>query len=86
MKTVGKSTKKTPITGITTADTEKQDKRHANRQHRRTNKQILNENLDDTKLKNINEISNLYAFDKDGKYYFGNEDDKAKTKIDEKIA
>ncbi len=71
---MGNSKRKTPMTGTTTAETEKKDKRIANRRDRHANKQILNKTLDDTKLKDKRETSNVYSFDKDGKQYFGHEE------------
>lgn len=64
---MSRSKKKTKIRGITTAVSEKQDKRDANRKLRRVVKQKVkkgNENLPELK-----DISNVWLFDKDGKTY-----------------
>lgn len=68
---MSKSKRKTPIAGITIEKTEKEDKRIANRRVRHMNKKILNATLDDTQLKDIKEISDVWDFHKDGKQYFG---------------
>ena len=47
---MSRSRKKNPIHGITTSDSEKEDKRIANRKERRINKQLLDSTNDDTKL------------------------------------
>jgi hypothetical protein len=67
---MSRSRKKTPITGITTATSEKQDKRIANRRERRINRIILQTTGDETQLRLKREISNVWAFDKDGKRRF----------------
>jgi hypothetical protein len=61
-KPMSRSRKKTPITGITTATSEKDDKRKANRIFRRVTKvQIKKE---DTPFVDIKEVSNVWSFDK----------------------
>ncbi len=62
---MSRSRRKNPIIGITKAESEKQDKRLANRRFRR----ITRLNLDDTP--NRREHSNVWCFDKDGKIYLG---------------
>jgi hypothetical protein len=64
---MSRSTKKNPFTGITTALSEKQDKREANRKERRINREILDQTKDETKLKATREVSNVWSFGKDGK-------------------
>ena len=64
---MSRSRKKTPIKGITTASSEKQDKRDANRKFRRKTKQQVN--LDNETISEIRELSNVWGFDKDGKHY-----------------
>ncbi|MBO3697306.1 hypothetical protein [Roseivirga sp. E12] len=64
---MSRSSKKTPITGITTAISEKQDKRDANRKFRRKTKQQVN--LGDETISEIRELSNVWGFHKDGKHY-----------------
>ena len=67
---MSRSYKKTPVTGITTACSEKQDKRIANRLERRKNKQILKLTEDDICLLKKREVSNDWCMDKDGKMRF----------------
>jgi hypothetical protein len=67
---LSRSRKKTPITGITTARSEKQDKRLANRKLRRKTRQALRcRDLD--VLPVLREVSNVWCMDKDGKFWFG---------------
>jgi len=63
---MSRSKKKVPIRGITPAPTEKEEKRAANRKYRRITKiQVKkNENISD-----IREVSNIWAFAKDGKKF-----------------
>ena len=66
---MGKSFRKTPIFGNTTAESEKKDKRLANRIFRRHNRQYLR--VDPDRLwNNINEALNAYSMAKDGKNYW----------------
>ncbi len=67
---MSRSLKKTPVAGITTATSEKQDKRLANRLERRKNKQLLEMTEDDTSLLLKREVSNVWVMDKDGKIRF----------------
>ena len=60
---------KTPITGIITAKSEKDDKRRANRRNRRTNRVLLRTKGQEA-LKLKRETSNIWSFDKDGKARF----------------
>ncbi len=64
---MSRSRRKTPITGVTTAVTEKENKRDANRKLRRLNKIKIHKK--DYDLFRLREISNVWAFDKDGKHY-----------------
>ena len=64
---MARSKRRTSVVGITTAVSEKQDKRIANRAERRINKALLAEDLDGSTLKSKRELSNVWAFDKDGK-------------------
>jgi len=64
---MSRSRKKTPVMSTTTCDSEKEDKRIANRAERHTNKRILVANLDETKLKDRREISDVWSMGKDGK-------------------
>lgn len=70
---MSRSRKKTPISGNTTADTEKDDKRIANRAFRRIAKRKLKNAQDDHEdclPKDLNEVSNLWSFNKDGKTWW----------------
>ncbi len=66
---MSRSKKKTPIQGITTASTEKNDKRAANRKHRRITKIQVNKGEG---ISDKNEISNVWSFAKDGKNFIKN--------------
>jgi hypothetical protein len=68
---MSRSRKKTPIFGITTASSEKRDKRLANRKLRRLTTTELRCSLydDDLILPEIRDVSNVYNFEKDGKGY-----------------
>lgn len=68
---MSRSKKKTPKVGITTAETEKENKRKANRKFRRVAKNRLKKN--DSQLpKTTKEISDVWSFDKDGKQFLKN--------------
>ncbi len=58
------------MTGITTAATEKDDKRFANRRLRRVNGEILRATGDDSRLKHHRETSDPWSMAKDGKGRF----------------
>lgn len=64
---MSRSRKKSKIHGITTAESEKQDKQEANRRLRRVVKQKVNQG--ETELPELREISNIWGFAKDGKIY-----------------
>lgn len=64
---MSRSRKKTPISGITKSDSEKLDKRDANRRERRINKELLKK---EKELKHIREVSDVWTFNKDGKVVF----------------
>jgi hypothetical protein len=64
---MSRSRKKAPIRGITTATTEKNNKREANRKFRRKIKMQLKRG--DTHFPLLREVSNIWSFDKDGKYF-----------------
>lgn len=73
---MARSFRHTPIVGITTADSEKLDKRIANRRERSRIRQILlslvgagDDCLDSLVLPHRRELSNVWSFDKDGKQY-----------------
>jgi len=67
---MSRSRKHHPICGITCKESEKKDKILYHKRERRTNKQILKNDLDETKLKKIKEVSSIWLFDKDGKQRF----------------
>lgn len=67
---MSRSRRKTPISGITTAESEKQDKQIANRRERHRNRQILGCFLDDTLLMHRKQAGNPWLMEKDGKAFF----------------
>ncbi len=64
---MSRSKRKTPITGITTCESEKQDKRKANRKLRRKTREEIKKGNDTLPL--LREVSNVWDFGKDGKWY-----------------
>lgn len=64
---MSRSKKKTKISGITTADSEKENKRDANRKLRRIVKQQIKGG--EETFSELREVSNVWSFDKDGKRY-----------------
>ncbi|MDN5214420.1 hypothetical protein QQ020_20235 [Fulvivirgaceae bacterium BMA12] len=64
---MSRSRKKTSKRGITSADSEKQDKRDANRKYRRIVKQQVNRGEEE--LPEVREVSDVWGFSKDGKVY-----------------
>jgi hypothetical protein len=66
---MSRSRRKTPVAGLTTAESEKQDKRRANRRLRRRVRAILPAEPDAV-LPDLREVSCVWAFDKDGKRRF----------------
>lgn len=67
---MSRSKKKTPKIGITSAYSEKDDKRNANRKFRRITKVQVKKG--DNQFVDIKENSNVWSFDKDGKRYLRN--------------
>ena len=65
---MSRSYKHTTISGITTATSEKRDKKLANRRFRRISKHRVK--IDAEPLIDLNEISDPWDFQKDGKRYF----------------
>lgn len=65
---MSRSYKHTTISAITTAQSEKQDKRLANRRFRRISRHRVK--IDAEPLIDLNEISDIWDFQKDGKRYF----------------
>lgn len=70
---MSRSRKKTPISGISTARSEKQDKRLANRKLRHAVKQRLGTDPDDV-LPVLREVSNVWSMAKDGKHWYSRSD------------
>lgn len=64
---MSRSKKKTPVVGTTTSETEKDDKRKANRKLRRATK--IEVHKEKEVLPEAREVSNVWAFGKDGKRY-----------------
>lgn len=71
---MSRSKRKTPIIGITTAETEKENKLEANRKLRRLNRMKIHKG--DFEFFHLREISDVWCFDKDGKQYLKNPDRK----------
>lgn len=63
---MSRSRKKTPVVPITTATTEKEEKRDANRRLRRVIREKVRNGEED--LPGIRELSDVWNFSKDGKY------------------
>jgi hypothetical protein len=68
---MARSRKKTPTTGITTAESEKADKMAAHRRERRRIRQLLP--VEPDILPHTREISSPWLMAKDGKQYLGNQ-------------
>jgi hypothetical protein len=62
---MSRSRKKVPITGITTCDSEKWDKQHANRKLRAAIRVAIAD--DQEVMPELREVSNVWSFGKDGK-------------------
>jgi hypothetical protein len=79
---VSRSRKKTPIGGITTAESEKRHKRLSHKNFRAKQRQaLLSGNPAELPVK-MRDAVNPWSGDKDGKSYFGNmKDDKYKKKL-----
>jgi hypothetical protein len=65
---MSRSKRRTPIFGITTADSEKNDKRKANRKFRRIVREQVKKGSE--QFSELREVSNVWSFGKDGKRYF----------------
>lgn len=63
---MSRSRKKVPVTGHTTHESEKQDKRKSNRRLRTAVKQQINKQ-DEKPLPELREVSDVWGFAKDGK-------------------
>jgi hypothetical protein len=71
-KSMSNSKKKHPIVARTCAESEKKDKRSANRALRRTvNSSLRNADFENYVVPLIREVSNVWSFAKDGKIYVG---------------
>ena len=66
---MSRSRRKTPVRGITTAESEKQDKRIANRKLRRRVRSVLRRDAE-APLPHLREVSDPWMMDKDGKAPF----------------
>lgn len=66
---MSRSRRKSPVRGIRTSETEKQDKRIANRRLRRAVRVRLSADPDDV-LPDLREVSSVWSFEKDGKTRF----------------
>jgi len=66
---MSRSRRKSPVRGITSSDTEKSDKRHANRGLRRKVRIALSAQPDGV-LPALREVSSVWAFAKDEKIRF----------------
>ena len=72
---MARSRKKTPIIPNTCANSEKEDKRNANRKLRRKVKADLHkaqvtEIIEEIELPELREVSNVWSFAKDGKSFY----------------
>ena len=72
---MSRSRKKHPFCGMTTATTEKQDKRLANRSLRRRTRVLLSRDVETDVLPELRDVSNHAAMSKDGKTRFDPEQD-----------
>jgi hypothetical protein len=67
---MARSKRKTPIRGITTAPSEKQDKQSAHRRYRRTVKTVLQQVPEAELFPHVRELSDPWSMGKDGKVRF----------------
>lgn len=70
---MSRSYRRSPFTSYTCCESEKKDKRFANRKLRRINKMLIKSGLAE-KLKKMREVSSVWDFGKDGKYWIGEDD------------
>lgn len=66
---MSRSFRKTPVRGITSAESEKKDKAASHRIHRRTLKQKISDSLE-TPLPTEQQLTNPWSMSKDGKFRF----------------
>lgn len=76
---MSRSYKHTTISAITTAQSEKRDKQLANRHFRRISRHRVR--IEAEPLVHLNEISDVWDFQKDGKRYFDPEEAKLFPKL-----
>lgn len=67
---MSRSRRKTPVQGITTAQSEKSDKRAYNRRFRRATKQAVQHSPSDEVMPILREHSDPWGMSKDGKHWF----------------
>lgn len=73
---MARSRKKTPIRGLTSADSEKEDKRRANRKLRRSVRETLSQDSSLERAAEMREVSNVWSMGKEGKYYLNKAEQK----------
>lgn len=76
---MSRSYKKTPISGFTTAKSEKEDKRFANRLFRRASRNLIKANREP--FYKLIEVCNIWDFAKDGRVYYDKEAVKRYPKV-----
>lgn len=76
---MSRSYKKTPICGLTTAKSDKEDKRLANRLFRRASRNRIKSNRE--LFYRLREVCNVWDFAKDGKIYYDKEAVKRYPKV-----
>ena len=67
---MSRSRRKSPVTGITTSESEKDDKRIYNRRYRRASKQLFENDPVRDPMPKLREFSDPWLMDKDGKARF----------------
>jgi hypothetical protein len=67
---MARSKRKTPIRGITTAESEKKDKQLAHRKYRRATRVVLQQVPDAEIFPHVRELSDPWSMGKDGKMRF----------------
>ena len=76
---MSRSFRKTPICGFTTANSNKEDKRLANRRFRRASRNRIKSNREP--FYRLREVCNVWDFAKDGKMYYDKEAVKRYPKV-----
>lgn len=75
---MSRSRRHTPITGVTCSDSEKWEKRKANRKLRRLIREAVRKMVDsedEPVLPEAREVSDVWDWSKDGKIYWGEDED-----------